>query len=537
MYIPRLPREPLKTFQRNFRLFRGSLRQCSRLYAKLPESRKGILHAVVCLDLKMICGLDFGTSNCSIGIWKNDASLLVPISKNGPYLPSVAYVARKEYADVSINEGLLDRRIEDALREENARRAGARRSGIAYKGLSERDIEARERSLLRQEGVAESEEQYSSQTLADAINSSQKMLFGEEAIQANVSSPGEGFYFKSPKLFLGTDVHKTHLDIFRRIISSMILEVRSRAQTRIGDELRKVVIGHPVRYSLVKGHSGNDQALAVMEGAARDAGFSEVAFLPEPFAAALNYEMSTAQEEVILVVDVGGGTTDCAVIRVGPKRLAEKNRSKDVLSYAGARVGGVDMDFHLAWYAIMPCMGKDTLRKNGLPTPHSVLIDAICVNDFPAQERFRRAGPAIRGLLDEACEPEKLQRLLYVWQQALQFRLVRSAEQAKIALSDKAQTSLPLGYVDSELDIPVSHRRLMDSIDSDLEQMSKVANEAVASASAKIDKIFMTGGTSRSPAVVERIKQSLKLSVPVLSGDDFGAVTMGLTRYAQGIFK
>jgi hypothetical chaperone protein len=262
-----------------------------------------------------------------------------------------------------------------------------------------------------------------------------------------------------------------------------------------------------------------------------------VAFLPEPVAAALNYELASDLDEVILVVDIGGGTTDCAVIEVGPRHIARSDRGKDVLSHAGRRIGGVDMDFQLAWHSIMPYFGKDTLRKNDLPIPHPLLVDAISVNNFPAQERFRRAGGEIQGLLAEAREPQKLERLLLVWQQGLQFRLVQSAESAKIALSNESEAPLPLSYVDSELLIPVSQSTLNECTESALGQICDVAREAVKGAGARIDKIFLTGGASRSPTVIHRIRHALNLDIPVLRGDDFGSVTLGLTRHAHNTFN
>ncbi len=484
----------------------------------------------------MFCGLDFGTSNCSLGIWRNERPELVPISGASPYMPSVVYAERSEYAELPINQSTLNRRIDAALREENAKRGRATKLGKAYRGLSDQQIEQRELGLLRHETVAETESEYSSQTFAEVMNSTRTLLFGEDAIRANVSSPGEGLYFKSPKLFLGADVHKSHLDIFRQVIASMVLEVRDRAETHVGYGLKQAVIGHPVVYSLANRESGNRQALEVMEEAALKAGFSDIEFLPEPFAAAMSYEMTTAVEETILVVDIGGGTTDCAVIQIGPGRAARANRNKDVLSYAGDRVGGVDMDFHIAWNLIMPYFGKGSLRVGGLPIPHSVLYDAISISDFPAQARFRKAGPEIASFLLEAQEPEKLRLLMYLWQRALQFRLVRSAETAKIELSEKVRASLSLGYIDSELEIPVSQDDLMNAIQSDLDRIGAVTREAVRLASAKIDKIFLTGGTSRSPAVIQSIRSSLNREVPVLRGDDFGSVTLGLTRHARNIF-
>ena len=484
----------------------------------------------------MIAGLDFGTSNCSIGAWDASGPVLVPISPEGPYMPSVVYVKRREYSATPIDERRLQVRVAEALRDESTRRTAAKKRGEAYHGLSEEEIQTRERRIMTHEAVAAAERDYSSQTLADAIHDTSQLMFGEDAIRENILAPGEGFYFKSPKLFLASDVQPRYIEVFTNVITAMIAEVRERAEAKSKQKLTTVAIGHPVMYSSVTGAAGNRRALDIMEKSAREAGFSDITFLPEPFAAALNYEMGIASEEVILVVDVGGGTTDCAVVRVGPGRAFGGARDKDVLSYAGDRIGGVDLDFHLAWQSLMPHFGKGTQTSDGLPVPHPLLINAISVNDFPAQERFRKSGAELRELVKRAKAPEKVARLVTLWEQALQFRLVRSAELAKVDLSAAERVDLSLDYVDPELIFPLTRDELMNAIDGDLNRIGALAREAVQRAGAKIDHIFLTGGTSRSPAVVQAIRDAIRLDVPVLRGDDFGSVTVGLTQYAKGFF-
>src|SRR5688500_14666538 len=97
----------------------------------------------------MQCGLDFGTSNCSLGIWKKGGPVLVPLSENGPFMKSMVYVGKREFKALPINQSELDRRVAAAIRQEAARRATAQRRGETYRGLTERQIETIERKLLR----------------------------------------------------------------------------------------------------------------------------------------------------------------------------------------------------------------------------------------------------------------------------------------------------------------------------------------------------------------------------------------------------
>ena len=64
------------------------------------------------------------------------------------------------------------------------------------------------------------------------------------------------------------------------------------------------------------------QAQAALESAARQVGFDELQFQYEPIAAAFDHERSVTGEQVVLVADIGGGTSDFSVVRVGPRRAA-----------------------------------------------------------------------------------------------------------------------------------------------------------------------------------------------------------------------
>jgi hypothetical chaperone protein len=224
------------------------------------------------------------------------------------------------------------------------------------------------------------------------------------------------------------------------------------------------------------------------------------------------------------------------VVSVGPDRFKRRDRGQDVLSYAGDRVGGVDMDFHLAWHSFMPFFGKGSLRESGLPIPHAPLIDAISVNNFPAQERFRKSAGELRVLLKEAREPQKLKRLVDLCHLALQYRLARSVEQAKIALAGEKHVNAQLGYIDPGLEVALTQGDLMAAIEGDLERICAISREAVRIAATRVDKIFLTGGASRSLAVLEALKGALNMDVPIVQGDDFGSVTAGLARFAHQLF-
>lgn len=74
----------------------------------------------------------------------------------------------------------------------------------------------------------------------------------------------------------------------------------------------------------------------------------------------------------------------------------------------------------------------------------------------------------LRDLILDAAEPEKVKRLLKVYQQRLSYRLVRAAEESKIALSGQTAISAPLSFVQADLAESISRDQLADAISQPL---------------------------------------------------------------------
>ncbi|PMZ85615.1 heat-shock protein, partial [Pseudomonas sp. FW306-2-11AD] len=90
-----------------------------------------------------------------------------------------------------------------------------------------------------------------------------------------------------------------------------------------------VVHGRPVHF--VDGDAeGDGRAQAVLETIAREAGFRDIVFVPEPIAAAHHYEQTVSAEELVLISDIGGGTSDFSIVRIGPDRRGRAERGDDI---------------------------------------------------------------------------------------------------------------------------------------------------------------------------------------------------------------
>ena len=318
----------------------------------------------------------------------------------------------------------------------------------------------------------------------------------------------------------------------------MMQHIKTTADALAGSVITHAVIGRPVNFQGIGGEESNQQAEAILALAARRAGFVDVAFLFEPLAAGMDFEASLTADKTVLVVDVGGGTTDCSVVKMGPKRMHERDRSADCLGHSGQRIGGNDLDIALAMNGFMPHLGLNTLMVTGKPMPSKPFWNAVAVNDISAQREFSALScrKLIDDMIKDACSPEQIQRLLKVQQQQLSYQLVRGAEAAKIALSDVNEYEAPLSFIAPQLVAKVDQHLFVSAIDDPLNRIEALMRQAVQVSNVAPEIIYVTGGTARSPAIYAKIA-SIYPDIPVIVGDHFGSVTAGLTRWAQRVFN
>ena len=420
----------------------------------------------------MNAGIDFGTSTCSIGVWKDGQPDLLKLEGDSTRLTSALHTTRP---------------------------------GIAVGTAPDADSE---------------------------------ITFGEEAVRQHLLDPQQGYFVKSPKSFLGADIKQQHVDLFAAIIARMLAHIKRRAEEQVEGTIDAICLGRPVRFHGLRGEEGNRQAVAIMERAAVAAGFKYVEFMFEPIAAALDYERGISRDVVALILDAGGGTTDCSMVRIGPTHREQSSRVDSVLGYSGDRLGGTDIDIRLVIRKVMPHFGKDTLLNSGLPIPNSIYWNAATVNDVNALAEFtsERTGRELGQLLADAQEKRKVTRLLALYRGRHNYRLNRSAELAKIALSEHETTSLPLDYIEPELAIPLSRADLRESVERELGKIVELMREVAAQAQTAPDVIYVTGGTARSPMILECLRANFG-GVDIVVGDLFGSVTSGLATWAQRTFR
>ena len=370
-----------------------------------------------------------------------------------------------------------------------------------------------------------------------------RILFGAEAIGAYMGHT-EGRLMRALKSILGSPLINETTALGRRkvaltdVVELFIRHLKSKAEYYLGAEIDAVVHGRPVRF--VDGDDKADaKAQGVLEAIAKRVGFRNVGFVYEPIAAAYHYEESATREEIVLIADIGGGTSDFTVVRIGPERRVLSDRSSDILAYAGVRVGGTDFDTLLSLDAVMPALGLGTqLINKELPMPRAVYFELATWATINFTYTYRNERE-VRSLVAASREPEKTRRLLRTLQNRLGHRIAFSVEDAKIALSDRENIGVDLGYIEGGLLTDVTRAGFDRMIEQKTGRLFRTAATCIADAGLNptdIQTIFFTGGSSRVPAVRAAISRAAPAAQPA-TGSDLLSVALGLTREAERRFK
>jgi hypothetical chaperone protein len=365
-----------------------------------------------------------------------------------------------------------------------------------------------------------------------------RVAFGTEAITAYVGQT-EGRLMRALKTILGSSLIEEKTSLGDRmvplteVVETFVRHLKRKAEAFAGQEITAVVHGRPVRF-VDDDDAADAKAQAVLEGIARRVGFRDVAFVYEPIAAAHHYEQSVDKEELVLIADIGGGTSDFSVIRIGPNRRGIADRSGDVLANAGARIGGTDFDTALSLVNVMPLLGLGSqLIEKDLPMPNALFHELATWATINFAYTYKKERE-VAALASDAREPEKIERLLKVMHQRLGHRLAFAVEEAKIELSSLDHAPMSLAFVEPGLTAFARRPDFERAIRARTERLHKTASGCIRLAGLgadAIDTIFLTGGSSRVPAVRAAIARAAP-AARLAAGSDFLSVALGLTQLA-----
>src|SRR6202140_708485 len=328
------------------------------------------------------------------------------------------------------------------------------------------------------------------------------VLIGRKAIEAYVEG-APGRLMRSLKSVLGTSLidETTRLGrertSFRDVIAYYLGAVKRRAEASTGRELRDVVHGRPVHF-VDSAPEADRKAEQTLREIAREIGFDEVTFQFEPIAAALDYERQISTEEIALIADIGGGTSDFSIVRLGPQRHGNADRASDILANDGVRIGGTDFDRQLSLGVVMPLFGfGSAMKRAGLEVPSRYFHDLATWSNINRMYEAR-VSTELRQVRREASEPALLDRLVGGVDEQRGQTLGMEVEEAKIALADTRQASIPLEWVAPGLNAAIGRPDLVSHTRQLAERIAARIQNCLAQgrlSADDIDAAFLTGGS------------------------------------------
>lgn len=368
-----------------------------------------------------------------------------------------------------------------------------------------------------------------------------EVSYGRAAL-ANYLAGYEGRLMRSMKSLLGTSLIDGQTEVmgkplaFRDLLSQFIGELKKRAEHSAGQAFEHAVFGRPVHF-IDDNRQADQIAQNTLEDIAHAVGFKEVHFQFEPIAAAFDYESRIEKEELVLIADIGGGTSDFSLVRLAPERAHLLDRRDDILGNGGIHIGGTDFDKYLSLTHIMPMLGLGGRLGNQTDVPSSYYFNLATwhtINLAYTQKVWRELQDVYRDIQSSDVR-QRFERLLNLVEDRDGHWLAIKSEEAKILLSDQDAINLPLERLRSKpVSVPCSLILEQEGLQSAIGHLSRDIAQAVSKVLQQagirpdqVDTVFFTGGSSG----VRGLRQQIAAIVPgarKVEGDLFGSIGAGL---------
>ena len=364
-----------------------------------------------------------------------------------------------------------------------------------------------------------------------------KSWTGPEGIEHYLSAETKGRLIQSLKSFLSSrTLHGT--EVFGRrytledLIAKILRDLREKAEHQFGAKIRSAVVGRPVHFVGAENQEDDRYAEDRLRLAFHSAGYESVEFEMEPVAAAYYYESTLDHDELILIGDFGGGTSDFSLVHVGPAVRRRGRVSSDIVGNAGVGIAGDSFDARIIRNLVSPSLGAGSqLRSLGktLTVPNWVYIRLERWHHLSLL-RGREVLNMLRGVHAQSLEPEKIGALLHFIKEDLGFHLHRAVQKVKCDLSNHAAATFQFsdGFVD--LKAAVERRSFEEWISEELGRIGACVDSLLSSSGVQpqdVDMVFLTGGSSFVPAV-RRIFEARFGEKRIRGGNEFTSVARGL---------
>jgi hypothetical chaperone protein len=368
-----------------------------------------------------------------------------------------------------------------------------------------------------------------------------RVVAGPDAIQSYISAKTPGRLIQSMKsylvsrLFTQTQIFGATYDL-EDLIGILLRYLRKSAEAQFGDLGSTVVVGRPVHFSGAKDAADDEFAVNRLRAALARVGFTNVHFLSEPIAAAYKYQQRLDHEELVLIADFGGGTSDFSLIQLQSSSAGKAQSS--VIGTDGIGIAGDTFDSKMVRNLVAPLMGLGSRYKSQfgkiLPVPNW-LYEHLERWHYLSFLKTKKNMELLRRIRFQALEPQEIDAFIDLVDHDLGYRLYQSIEQTKCALSDEAQTQFRFHEAAVAIDKPLLRSKFEEWIDPEVSEISRCVDRLLRTcnvAAQDVDTIFMTGGSSFVPLIRRLFEHKFGSETPIRAGQEFTSAAEGLAIHA-----
>ena len=366
---------------------------------------------------------------------------------------------------------------------------------------------------------------------------------GPEGIERYLDADEKGRLIQSLKSHLSSRT-LTGTEVFGRrhrleeLVTRMVSDLRKHAEEQFMQPVRRATVGRPVRFVGAESEEEDDFAVSRLREAFLAAGFDQVDFELEPVGAASAYEATLDREELILIGDFGGGTSDFSLLRVGPEVRRRGRRPEDMLGNSGVGLAGDAFDARIVRKLVSPALGSESEARSLnkiLPAVPAWIYAHLERWHYLSFLRTNNVREILKSARIRALEPEKIEALIAVIEGDLGYQLHQAVQKVKFELSQSERAEFvfrdgPPGAAMVDLRIPVTRVQFESWIGEDLAAIEHSVDALLKGAGVepqKVDRVFLTGGSSFVPAV-RRIFTSRFGQERIRGGNEFTSVAQGL---------
>jgi hypothetical chaperone protein len=365
-----------------------------------------------------------------------------------------------------------------------------------------------------------------------------KSWSGPVAIEEYLSAETKGRLVQSLKSFLTSRSLKS-TDVFGRrmtledLIARILRDLREQAEVQFGAKIQTAVVGRPVRFVGADKDEDSTFAEERLRAAFQLAGYESVEFEWEPVAAAHYYESTLDHDELILIGDFGGGTSDFSLLRVGPNVRKRGRTPGDLLGNSGVGLAGDAFDAKIVRNLVSPAVGRGSSARSMKKVLPAVPNWVYAKLEHWHHLSFLRTNSVLNMLnstIAEAFEPEKIEALIHLIKEDLGYHLHRAVQKVKCDLSENTAASFQFSDGVIEIQATVERTDFEDWIAEELGQIEACIDSLIAASGTgvqDVDMVFLTGGSSFVPAV-RRIFETRFGPARIRTGNEFTSVARGL---------